>query len=189
MPSLRSLAYVTFHVAVALLLVLFTLHLFHPDTFLAVQNAANDFMRQTLARLEKVPINEVIEAISSSVTKVFGASRELVSLLYSKGASLIHVLQTLSWSDIMNEAEIRAQSLMDWYSALKEVISKASGSTLGQLAILAASVFIFNNVLALVGTIRTLWGIVFYTVRLAWKMVAFIGRLAWNVVAFIGHLF
>lgn len=189
MPSSSTLIYVTFHVAMAVSLLLFGLHLYYPETFLAVQNTANDFMRQTLAQIEKVSVDEIIEATSTIITKIFRAHLGFVSLLLSKGASLIHVLQTLSLPDIMNETKVRVQSLMEWFSALKEVINKASGSTLGRFAIFAAGILVFNNLLALVGTIRTLWGIFIYIVRLACKMVAFIVRLAWNVAAFIVRLF
>ena len=72
---------------------------------------------------------------------------------------------------------------------LKGIVVKASGSTLGQLAILAATVFGFGILLSLARTVLMLGIIVFYGVRFAWNTVTFILCLPWNIVVFIINLF
>lgn len=188
MLVLRVLAQIIFHIAAACLLAWFTLNLFYPDTLREAQSATNDFLDPITVKLQELPVNSVTQNIPIIAAGAFGAYRGLVLYLGPKGAALVHFLQALSWPEIMIQVEIQLYSLMQWFSAFKGIIAKASDSTSGQVMILAAALSVLSTLLALITLIRILWDIIVYAVRLAWKTITFLLWLPWNMSAFIVNL-
>ena len=182
---LRALISVTFHLAVAFLLAWLTLDLFYPETHKQVQHAIINFVHPIKAKLQELPAIQAASGTSFIPTQALSAGHDLILWLYLNGLALLSIVQELSWSNIIMEVETRIESLMEWFLVLKELINKASGSTLGQLALLAAGLFVLNTLLAVVGIIRRVWGIIFYVAGVSWMMVVFIVHLPGNMLAFI----
>ena len=191
MPSPRFVARVIFHVAVICMLVYLLLDLFKPEVLMKTQNAANDIYRPIMVKLQGLPIHKVIPGILIGITGAVNACRVLVAYLYSMGAAWENFLQELhrGWPGIKIEVKLLARLLMPWFSVFKGIISNATGSTLGQFALVVAGLFLINNMIAFIGTIRILWGIVSYCIRLAWKTLTFILGLPGKMWAFIVDLF
>ena len=174
MRFLRLLAKMIIYIAIACLLVWFTLGLFYPEI---------------KAKIGGLPVHKIIQNIPIITAAAFNVFRGLVLSLCSMGAAMVHFLRALPWPDIMIKVNYRIRWLMKWLSVFKEIVNQASGSTLGQFTILAVAVFIFCSLLALAHTVRILGSVVFYAVLLTWKTVTFILCLPWNIVVFIVDLF
>lgn len=91
-----TILYVGFHVAVALSIVVFTLHVFLPGTITAGLNAVHDFIHPMTARLLHFNLEMIIETTSAIATKTFSTSCQVTRYLGSKGAAAIDNFQTFS---------------------------------------------------------------------------------------------
>ena len=189
MSTIRALARLVLHITVASALDIFAFHLFSFETLIAARNAVSEFLDLVTVELPHVPMNMFIDVATVIAMKAFGACYELVYYLSSNGAAFIYSIQTFPWRDLINGTEIHVQSLMEWFTALKELISKASGSTLGQLILLLTALFLFNILVALVETIHIAWRMVAFILRIVWNIVIFGSRPVWITAVFIYRLF
>ena len=107
--TIRVIAHAIFHFAIALAIVAFAVHVFAPDTFVAAQNAANDILRPLTTGLPHIEMDLLIQVASGIIATVWSPCRGVARSLGSTGAALVHTVQHLSWTDLMEDAQTTGQ--------------------------------------------------------------------------------
>ena len=198
--TFRVIAQMMFHAAIALAIVAFTLDVFAPDAFVAAQNAANDILHPLTTGLPRVEMDPFTQITSGIIGAFWSPCRGVCRSLASTGAALVYMVQQLSWTDLMEDAQTTGQWVKAWVSIFTNVIVTANDTSVGRLLLLVATMSLINNMLALVRTVSLLARIATSVVRLIYKtitymvyllarIVTFFCRFLGNVVAFIYSLF
>ena len=198
--TFRVIAQMSFHAAIALALVAFTLDVFAPNTFVAAQNAANDILRPLTTGLPHIEMDLLIRTATSIIATVWSPCRAVGRSLGSTGAALVYTVQQSSWTDLMEDAQTRGQWVKAWLSILTNFILTVNDTAVGRLLLLVAAISLINNILALIQTVsllatiatsimRLVYRTLTYILHLLTRIVTFFCRFLGNVVAFIYSLF